>query len=530
LMASTLAGGRKIPATMSTQHPDNANLPDWCEGTVIEGDAEIHEAYFAYSQLGCHEVMWDSEGKDVDTRVVRKLLDKHPEFFTEHQLGRDVFLTYRVPNPKIEGAERKVFVETLCNIAVACDVASTFYKRDVAPIFEVILPFTTDAKELIWLYNYYRKAIAAVEEAYLDEGLKAKDWVGCFQPKAIEVIPLIEDFDSILAADKIVEPYIRAVKPKYLRAFIARSDPALNYGLVCAVLLSKLAFSKLKSLERKLGVSIHLILGVGSMPFRGHLSPENVEGFLREYQGLSTVTIQSALKYDYPIAQVKGCIDTLNRRLPNGEPPAIDPSEEGRLVELLRKGKRLYGRVVEELAPLINSVASYVPARRARRLHVGLFGYSRRVGGVSLPRAIPFAAALYSLGIPPELLGGRLFEEMKEDEWEMVQKFYVNLERDLDVAGGYLSWRNVEMLKDSCKLVAERAGMSVERLMDALNAVSADVEAVERAFGIRLGPRSSAERRHENFVNNFLISYIDGDKAGASASLIEAAKIRRCLG
>ena len=79
-------------------------------------------------------------------------------------------------------------------------------------------------------------------EAYLDDSLKAKDWVGCFQPKSIEVIPLIENFDSILVADKIVEPYIKTVKPKYLRVFIARSDPALNYGLLSAVLLSKLAF------------------------------------------------------------------------------------------------------------------------------------------------------------------------------------------------------------------------------------------------------------------------------------------------
>lgn len=54
---------RKIPATMSTQHPDNANPPAWCEGTVIEGDAEIFEAYFGYSQLNCYEVMWDSEEK-----------------------------------------------------------------------------------------------------------------------------------------------------------------------------------------------------------------------------------------------------------------------------------------------------------------------------------------------------------------------------------------------------------------------------------------------------------------------------------
>jgi len=525
-----LVDERKIPATMSTQHPDNVNLPEWCEGTVIEGAAEIYEAYFAYSQLGCHEVMWDSEGKDVDTRVVRKLLDKHPEFFMEHQLGKDVFLTYRIPNPKIEGAERKVFVETLYNIAVACDVASAFYKRDVVPIFEVILPFTTDAKEPIWLYNYYRKAIAAVEEAYLDDSLKAKDWIGCFQPKSIEVIPLIEDFDSILAADKIVEPHIKAVKPKYLRVFIARSDPALNYGLLSAVLLSKLAFSKLKVLEKKLEVSIHLILGVGSMPFRGHLSPENVEEFLSEYKGLSTVTIQSALKYDYPSAQVKDCINTLNKRLPDGEPPTIDHAEEEKLVEILHKSGRFYERVVEELAPLINSVASYVPARRARKLHIGLFGYSRRVGGVSLPRAIPFAAALYSLGIPPEFLGGKFFEEMKEDEWKLVQKFYVNLKHDLNVAGGYLSWRNIETLKNNCKSVAEKAGMSTEKLMNVLGEISADIEAIEKTFSIKLGPRSSLEKKHENFANNFLISYIDDDKVGASTSLIEAAKIRRCLG
>jgi phosphoenolpyruvate carboxylase len=131
---------RKIPATISTQHPDNANLPAWCSGSVIEGNAEIHEVYFAFHDLGCQEVMWDSEGKDVDTRVVRKLLSSYPEYFSANQLGKDVFLTYRIPNPKIEGAERKVVVETLQNMTVACDVASSFYKREVYPIFEVMLP------------------------------------------------------------------------------------------------------------------------------------------------------------------------------------------------------------------------------------------------------------------------------------------------------------------------------------------------------------------------------------------------------
>jgi len=66
--------------------------------------------------------------------------------------------------------------------------------------------------------------------------------------------------------------------------------------------------------------------------------------------------------------------------------------------------------------------------------------------------------------------------------------------------------------------------------MNVLNEVSADIEAIEKTFSIKLGPRSSIEKKHENFANNFIISYIDGDKVGTSTSLIEAAKIRRCLG
>src|SRR3989442_10496789 len=105
-----------IPKTMSTQHPDNVTLPSWSTSTVIEGEAELDEAFLAFSQLGCNEVMWDSEGKDVDTNVVRKLLSKYPDYFRESVIGEDVFLTYRIPNPKIETAERKIVTETLQTI------------------------------------------------------------------------------------------------------------------------------------------------------------------------------------------------------------------------------------------------------------------------------------------------------------------------------------------------------------------------------------------------------------------------------
>ncbi len=228
---------------MSTQHPDNATIPEWTKGEVIDGNEEVFEAFYAFSRLGCQEVMWDSEGKDVDTRVVRKLLQKHWNYFSEHVIGEDVYLTYRIPNPKIEGAERKYVVETLQNIPVAHDVASLVYKREVNPIFEVILPFTTDAKELIMLLNYYKKSIIADEDITIYKSTTTRDWIGDFKPKIIKIIPLVEDFDSILHVDRILNPYVKLAKPKNLRVFIARSDPALNYGLICAVLLTKIGLN-----------------------------------------------------------------------------------------------------------------------------------------------------------------------------------------------------------------------------------------------------------------------------------------------
>jgi len=521
---------RKIPRTMSTQHPDNANVPPWCEGKVIQGDDEVYEAYFAYNNLGCHEVMWDSEGKDADTRVIRKLLANHGGYFKKKIIGRNVFLTYRIPNPKVEVAERKIVVETLENIPVGCDVATAFYEKEVVPIFEVILPFTTDSKDLVWLFNYYRKAVVGVQDIALDESVKVKDWIGSFKPSSIELIPLIEDMESLLKIDEIVEPYIDVVKPRYIRVFIARSDPALNYSLVCAIILSKLALSKLKSLEERKEVAIYPILGVGTMPFRGHLSPGNMQGFLSEYRGIYTVTIQSALKYDYPLRDVKRVVEILNEKLPYGEPALIETSEEKTLLEILRKFKSRYQKIVENLGPLINSVASYIPQRRARKLHIGLFGYSRRVGGVVLPRAIPFAGALYSLGIPPEFMGFEALNSLSEDEWDVLRTHYTNMKYDLDTVAGYLSWQNLNTLMDMYKQVSRRAGVEEERLKSTLTELLLDLKAVEEKLGIKLGPKNLAQKKYENIVGNFLISYIERNDEEAKGYLEDAAKIRKCLG
>ena len=99
-----------VPRCMSTQHPDNVSQPFFVEGAQIGGEDEVQEAYYAYSHLGCDEQMWDFEGKEVDNSVVKKLLTKNEKFFRGTKLGKDVFLTYRVPNPDVEKAEGKILL------------------------------------------------------------------------------------------------------------------------------------------------------------------------------------------------------------------------------------------------------------------------------------------------------------------------------------------------------------------------------------------------------------------------------------
>ncbi len=94
-----------IPRTMSTQHPDNVQIPFFSEEAVLGADSEIREAYYAFSHLGCHEQMWDFEGKENDSHVVAKLLSRYGDYFKTLPLGRDYRLTFRLPNPAVEPSQ-----------------------------------------------------------------------------------------------------------------------------------------------------------------------------------------------------------------------------------------------------------------------------------------------------------------------------------------------------------------------------------------------------------------------------------------
>ena len=161
----------------------------------------------------------------------------------------------------------------------------------------------------------------------------------------------------------------------------------------------KVALVRLRDLETKIGVPFFPIIGAGSVPFRGHLTPVNVERALREYPSAHTFTVQSAFKYDYDGETVRLGIE----RLQAHKPQTPVPVDQARAREVIDKTTVEYQARVRDLLQVIASVAGHVPRRRERKLHVGLFGYGRSLGGfggATLPRAIGFAASLYSIGVP----------------------------------------------------------------------------------------------------------------------------------
>ena len=377
--------------------------------------------------------MWDAEGKEVDGFVVKKLLTKFPDFFANNRLGKDIFLTIRVPNPKVEKTEAKVLIETLESIPRSFDAAKLYFNDDIAPIFEVILPMTTSEQGLDRIYNYYHKFVVGKQfYPVIDGDILISDWVGEFKPHNINVIPLVEDKQHMLFSHLLLKAYLSDKDFEYQRIFFARSDPALNYGLLSAVIVNKIAHQRIHQLAEEISVDIFPIIGVGSAPFRGNLRPDTVERVIKEYPSVQTFTLQSAFKYDYPPDVVSKAINQLCET-PRSRPHYM---EEERCIEIVERYSEEYRKHVMKLAPFINKIAKFVPKRRKRKLHIGLFGYGRTLGEHQLPRAIGFTAALCSMGLPPALLG---LNALTQKDYDFILTQYINFEEDLRDALKYFN-------------------------------------------------------------------------------------------
>ena len=502
---------RKIPATMATQHPDNAGAPYWdAEGqSFISVYQEIVDAVACFQDLGVSEYMWDWEGKHADAAVIDRLFGDYHDYFSEHQLGRDKFLTFRIPN---------IWEEKGYNLMQAMTVilSSEDFARDLGlssrPLFEVILPMTERPEQLIRIHTLFEKLARFKNTDFTKKEPDNNDY--------LEMIPLIESVESQLAVADLLTGYVElherhfGRRPEYIRVFLACSDSSLSSGFLAGLLGNKLALARLHEFSERTDIPIFPIFGPGSLCFRGGLAPDTIDRFVQEFPGVRTVTVQSAFRYDHPLEEVKAAIARLEAKLPKAKPVVIDTASQQQLVNIAQQSANLYQNTLKGILPDMQPIFKAVPKRRDRRQHIGLLAYGRSLGEQKLPRAITFTAGFYSLGVPPEFIGiGRTLQKLKPAELELLRSKYHNLSADLETAGRYLNMENLAEL-------AKRGS--------AWKDAQTDIKFAEQVLGLKFGPHTQDEKAHRDLSSNVLLS--KNDPAKLTQLINETAILRGSLG
>ncbi len=495
---------RKIPLTMFSQHPDNAHIPYWHTSAYVKTHHELHECYLMYKDLGAQEMMWDWEGKLVDESVVERLLGSYPEFFRDKPLGKELFLTFRIPNPRVESGYRlgRAFMVILSSH----HLTHTTGLHD-SPLFEVILPLTESAAEMVKIQTDFKQIAAASAKAFGQNR---------FTKKELEIIPIFESVTTLLASGNILRDYIaltqnhQGTKPGYLRPFCARSDPALNSGIIPTTLAIKWALSEYAKLSDATGILTYPIIAPGALPFRGGLTPEKVQTFLQEFNGIRTIVIQSSFRYDYPLPEVNAALNLIQKQLPDTKTQILPAKILPQLRAIIPWFELPYRHQVKSIAPFIEKLSPYIPQRRERIQHIGLFGYSRQVGDIKLPRAIGFTASCYSLGLPPELfgMGSGLATARKKGKLKLIESLYKELKPALIEAGRLLRKESIKELS--------------------LPDWEKEIRTIEDYVGEKLGPKTISDGKHQQLTADITGSLLNGGPM--SEKIQEAAELRRSLG
>jgi phosphoenolpyruvate carboxylase len=483
--------------------------PAWdkAKQAFISAYREMEEAVYSFQELGVSEYMWDWEGKHADAAVIDRLFSEYYDYFSKVQLGRDKFLTFRIPN---------IWEEKGYNLLQAMTVilSSEDFARDLKfeqrPLFEIILPMTEKASQLAHMQELFQKLARFKSEQFTADQPPNNDY--------LEMIPLVESVESQLGVADLLAEYVALheqhfkSRPEYIRVFFACSDSSLTSGLLAGILANKLLVIRSYEFQDKTGIKIFPFAGPGSLRFRGGLSPYTVDRFLQEYAGVRTVTVQSAFRYDNPLEDVKAAIAKLEAELPNTPIPTLAADKQARLVAIGEKSAKLYRDTVKEIAADMQPYFKAIPKRRDRRQHIGLLAYARTMGEQTLPRAITFTAAFYSVGVPPEFIAfGRSLKALSPDDLELLKQVYPNLATDLEAAGRFLNRDNL------AKLAAKNNAW--EQIQD-------DVDAIEDILNIKLEPETDGQKEHQSLSGRLL----DSEPSDYAGLITQTAVLRRSLG
>lgn len=496
--------GYPVPLAMATQHPDSASRGFTAEEEVEEALRDLLPR--DRGGLGLDEKMIDYEGKLTPYHQVAWVVEETLRYGL--QPGEDFLITPRIPSERLEDPERQVMV--LWGVLTANK--RSIVRTGSQAVKYIITPMCSSGYEVYVLQRRIFKIQRLAEE---ELGVKTGH---------IEVIPLVEDMESLLHVDKILEGMKNALLTylglhySHYRVLLGKSDTALAYGHVASSIAMVYALSRLHRWAEKENTRVHPIMGVGALPFRGHLSPWSVREFVKQYAGYSTVTIQSGLRYDQGPKAVEKVVDELHRNL-HAQPRLLSQEEERLLISIAKVFTAEYLRLVLRIVDIIPYIASFVPRRRARLSHgeyprsieaSPAFAADRELlsmkppRSLKLPRAISYAASLYTMGIPPSLIGfgrglRRVEKELGSDAVEHLLHALPLLKQDIkydlrfyvpEVAASFIKdpkafsllEQDVEMAKS---IVGGDPPEPTEEYVEAL-------KSAERA--IRLGLKEAAEK------------------------------------
>lgn len=502
---------RNIPVTMGTQHPDNAHAAFWDvnQNPFISAYTETVEAFENFATLDVDEYMWDWEGKHADAAVIDRLFSTKYDYFKEHQLGRDKFITFRFPN---------IWEEKGYSLmqAMTAFLSSEDFAHDLQfaqrPLFEAILPMAERADQIIEMQKLFEKLATFKTQVFTAQRQNTP---------YIEMIPLFEGFETQLHAPEILKQYLDlhekhfGFKPPYLRVFLAGSDSALSSGFMNAITGNKLAIARLYEFAKAENIDIYPITGMGSAIFRGGLAPNRIERFVQEFAGVRTVTVQSAFRYDYPLATVQQAIQQLKTTLPHVKPLEISANEQAILINVAKKSAEFYHHTLDNLILDMQPIFKAFPKRRDRRQHVGVLGYSREVDGLALPRAINFSGSFYAIGVPPEFIGfGRALASLNARELGVFVRHYPNMKKDFTELAAYLNL-------DSLAILAANNPV--------WNDVKKDIETLQNILAFEIKPQTQEQELHYQLAQQ-IVNIKDGASVAVTALINKQAQLRHFLG